>query len=110
MGMIMDAIGSLVDMKKLADLQGTLEKEVKELQDSGKCPEELTKIIDLMKNSKSDGSSAEASVEQLKTLVSSLSKYSNLFSDQIKNNIPKMEKVIEDLEKKAKDIDNLTKK
>ena len=108
MGIFTDLVGSLMDMGKLSILMKTLQSEIEVLKKSGKCPEDLLKAFNSMKNTKSD--SASGSVDGLENFVKTLEKHSDLFSDDLKSNLPKIEKVVEDLEKKAKDVEKLNKK
>lgn len=107
MGMLGDLVGSLVDMGELSNITKTLEPEIKELISSGKCPEELSKAFEAVKNA--TGGSVDVS-KTLDNLISLLEKHSDLFSDTIKNNLPKMKSVVEDLIKKASDIQKTTSK
>jgi hypothetical protein len=109
MGMFTDLVGSLLDMNKLSKLMKNLEPEVEALKKSGKCPEELSSAFDMIKNFKGDGSATDAG-KQLESFVATLEKHSDLFSSELKANLPKLMEVAEDLEKKAADVEKLTKK
>ena len=108
MGMLFDVIGSLADMGKLSKLTKTLEPEIEALKKEGKCPEELAKVFDSIKNAKSDGSASD-SAKGLEDAIKTIEKYGDLFSNTIKENLPKILDVVEDLEKKASDIEKKTK-
>ena len=109
MGMFGDLVGSLVDMEKLSKLQKSLDSEISALKASGKCPDDLAKAADFIKNFKGDGSATDAA-KSLESFIGVLQKHSDLFSDELKNNLPKMLSVVEDLQKKAADVEKLTKK
>lgn len=108
MGMLLDVIGSLVDMSKLSKLTETLEPEIEALKKEGKCPDELAKVFDSIKNAKSDGSATD-SAKDLENAIKTIEKYGDLFSSTVKENLPKILNVVEDLEKKASDIEKKTK-
>ena len=108
MGMLFDVIGTLADMSKLSKLTKTLEPEIEALKKEGKCPEELAKVFDSIKNAKSDGSASD-SAKGLEDAIKTIEKYGDLFSNTIKENLPKILDVVEDLEKKASDIEKKTK-
>ena len=108
MGMLFDVIGTLADMSKLSKLTKTLEPEIEALKKEGKCPEELAKVFDSIKNAKSDGSASD-SAKGLEDAIKTIEKYGDLFSSTIKENLPKILDVVEDLEKKASDIEKKTK-
>ncbi len=108
MGMLNDLVGGLLDMGELSKLQKTLEPEIKNLISSGKCPEELSKAFDFIKNFKGDGKASDAT-KSLESFVEVLEKNKGLFSDEIQKNLPKMKSVVQDLIKKASDIETKTK-
>lgn len=110
MGMIMDLIHSLTDMKKLSSLQETIEKEIESLDAEGKLPEELKKAYETLKNAKSAGGSVEDSLEPLKNFVAELEKHEDLFPENIKSVVSKFESVTENLEGIAERVDELGKK
>ena len=108
MGLFGDLIGTLLDMKKLSKLTSMLEPEIEALKSSGKCPDELSQAFDAIKNFNGDGSASDAA-KQLEGLVQTLEQHSDLFSDELKSKLPQIENVVEDLEKKAEDVENTTK-
>ena len=108
MGMLFDVIGTLADMSKLSKLTKTLEPEIEALKKEGKCPEELAKVFDSIKNAKSDGSAGD-SAKELEDAIKTIEKYGDLFSNTIKENLPKILNAVEDLEKRASDIEKKTK-
>lgn len=108
MGLFGDLIGTLLDMKKLSKLTETLEPEIEALKSSGKCPDELSQAFDAIENFKGDGSAADAA-SRLEGLVQTLEQHSDLFSDALKNKLPELAGVVEDLEKKAEDVESKTK-
>ena len=108
MGLFGDLIGTLFDMGKLSKLTEALEPEIEVLKASGKCPDELAQGFDLLKNMKGDGSATDAA-KQLEGFVQTLEQHSDLFSDDLKSKLPELMKVVEDLERKAEDVENTTK-
>lgn len=110
MGMIMDLVHSLTDMKKLAKLQDTIEEELNKLDAEGKLPADLKAAFEKLKNQKSEGGSTEDAVEPLKEFVTELEKHEDIFPDNIKAVVSKFESVTEDLEGIAERVDSLNKK
>lgn len=109
MGMIMDVIHSLGDMKKLSKLQEAISTEIDALDKEGKLPAELKNAYEALKNTSSKaGGSVEDSVKPLKDFVAELEKYENLFPDTVKNIVAKFEEVTKDLENIAADVDKTT--
>lgn len=112
MGVFIDAIKSLSDMKQLANIQDNIEKEIKTLEKEGKLPDELKTAFEELKNAgknKGDGT-VESTVEPLKKFASVLEKYEDLFPKDIKKDVSKFEGVTEDLEGIAGRMDKLNKK
>lgn len=111
MGLLVDGIKTLVDMKKLSGLQEAIDGEIKQLEADGKLPEELKTAYEALKNTKSEnGGSVEDSLKPLQEFLAILEKYEDLFPENIKNIVSKMEGVEKDLEGIAGDFDNLNKK
>lgn len=110
MGMFMDAIKSLADMKELSKLTDTIEEQIKKLDSEGKLPEELKKAFETLKNTKSSGGSVENSLKPLEQFASVMEKYENLFPDSIKSVVGKLDKVTDDLEGIATRVDKMSKK
>lgn len=107
MGMLMDTVKTLVDMKKLSGLQEAIDGEIKQLEADGKLPDELKTAYEALKNTKSQaGGSVEDSLKPLQEFVALLDKYEDLFPENIKNIVSKFEGVEKDLEGIAKDFDN----
>lgn len=109
MGMIMDMVKSLADMKKLAGLQDAIEQEMNTLDQEGKLPDELKNAFESLKNTKSEGGSVEDSLKPLQEFITVLEKYEDMFPDNIKNVVSKFEGVEKDLEGIASHFDNLNK-
>lgn len=108
MGMIMDMIHSLKDMKQLASLEGAIEGEINTLEQEGKLPDDLKSSFEALKNAKNEGGNVESSLEPLKNFVAELEKHEDLFPDNIKNVVAKFENITQDLEGIAGDIDKKT--
>lgn len=110
MGMVFDLIHSLTDMKELSKYQDAIEKEITELEKSGKLPAELKTAYETLKNSKSTGGSTEDSMIPLQEFAKVLEKYEDLFPDSIKKIVGKFEGVTNDLEGIAERVDKMSKK
>lgn len=109
MGMLIDMVKSLADMKKLAGLQEAIEGEIKQLDSEGKLPAELKTAFEALQNTKQQsGGNVEDSLKPLQEFVAVLEKYEDLFPENIKNVISKFEGVEKDLEGIAGDIDSKT--
>lgn len=108
MGMIMDMLRTLKDMKQLGKLEGAIEGEINTLEQEGKLPADLKQAFEDLKNVKNDGGNVEAAMEPMKNFVAKLEQYEDLFPDNIKNVVSKFEGVADDLEEIAEDIDHKT--
>lgn len=107
MGLLIDAVKTFADMKKLSSLQEAIDGEIKQLEADGKLPDELKTAYEALKNTKSQaGGSVEDSLKPLQEFVALLDKYEDLFPENIKNIVSKFEGVEKDLEGIAKDFDN----
>lgn len=112
MGVFVDAIKSLSDMKQLAKIQDDIEKEINALEKEGKLPAELKTAFEELKKAgtnKGDGT-VESTVEPLKKFAATLEKYEDLFPKNIQKDVSKFEGVTEDLEGIAGRMDALKKK
>lgn len=111
MGLLMDTIKSFADMKKLSGLTDAIETEIKQLDSEGKLPDELKTAFETLQNNKgTSGGSVEDSLKPLQEFITVLEKYEDLFPENIKNIVSKIEGVEKDLEGIAGDFDNLNKK
>lgn len=108
MGMIMDLVKSLADMKKLSSLTEAIEGEMNTLESEGKLPDELKNAFQALKDAKSNGGNVEDSLKPLQDFVAMLEKYEDLFPENIKNIVAKVEGVEKDLEGIANNIDTVT--
>lgn len=108
MGMIMDMIKTLADMKKLSGLTDAIEGEINTLESEGKLPDELKTAFEALKNAKSSGGNVEDSLKPLQDFVAVLEKYEDMFPENIKNIVTKFEGVEKDLEGIAENIDSVT--
>lgn len=106
MGMIMDAIKGLTDMKKLAKLQDTIEAELNELESQGKLPDDLKEAFEKIKNATGASSgSVEDSLEPLKDFVDKLENHKDILPENIQNIVDKFAAVEEDLASISEKVD-----